>query len=286
MSFIRWSLVVFALLLLAACAGSPLAAAPTPEPSCAEQSAPFISQVQPLVQEWTDAATLAGQTPRVALAPQIDKLQEIRRRAQALEAPACAMPAKQHLVDSMDFSIKGFLAFLGQQSDSATSKLFTQATDNLTAFTNDIQHIQAGEVLTPMEPTFINGLGVTANAIQQAYTGVPFKEDTTTNGRARLWGTPHDVPASIEVFGPKDNIDQLVITAAPRNEDQVAAVKQHMQTAVTTALPDWKDGTQWVASIIDAKQPTASQTTRGRTVTLSYDPSAGSTVYRLIIKVQ
>ncbi len=275
---------VVALILLAGCTGSPLAAAPTPEPSCAEQSAPFISQVQPLVQEWSDAATLAGQTPRVALAPQIDKLQEIRRRAQALQSPACAMPAKQHLVDSMDFSIKGFLAFLGQQPRS--DKLLTQASDNMTAFATDVQHIQAGEPLTPMQPTFIDGLGVSLATIQQAYPGVTF-EAAISDGNAIARGRTDDAPVFIDVAGTKDNAARVVLTISPLDRaGQGETVKQYMQTAVTTTLPDWNEGAQWVASQVDAQQPTAQYTTRGRAITYSYDPHGNGATYRLIIDVQ
>lgn len=267
MSFIRWSLVVFALLLLAACAGSPLAAAPTPEPSCAEQSAPFISQVQPLVQEWTDAATLAGQTPRVALAPQIDKLQEIRRRAQALEAPACAMPAKQHLDASMNASIKASLAFLGQQGDSRVVGLDAVAKDELVAFTAALTILQDPKAAPlPATKVYIDGLGVSREPFQtqfgKTYT---FQERTLNTGEAALTGTNGD--NIVELLGPATNIRAVTYNASLGRGANWKDVQNEAYTVLKLALPDWPDLDAWWNTVYKgANATTQTKVVNGRVV--------------------
>ena len=129
------------LLLLTACA-TPFAAAPT----CAEQAKEGLSSLQSIAREWDDAYKLASQTPRASLSGQIATLQSIRRKAQDLPLPECASLAKTALVDSMDSSINGFIAFLGQKPESEVNALFTKANTSMTAFGNAIVSLSATPV--------------------------------------------------------------------------------------------------------------------------------------------
>jgi len=119
-------------------------AAPTVDPhvGCADEAAPFLTDVQKLADEWDDANTLAGSTPRASLPPQIDKLQALRRQTKALEAPECAFLVKQRLIDSMDNTINGYIAFLAQKPDSDVSKLFDQASRSLADFFREVQALK------------------------------------------------------------------------------------------------------------------------------------------------
>lgn len=107
-------------------------------PSCPQQAAPFLASVQKLAGEWDDANKLASSTPRMSLPPQVSTLQGLRRRAQDLEAPECAFLVKQRLIDSMDNTINGYIAFLAQKPDSEVNKLFEQAGKSLDAFGKEI----------------------------------------------------------------------------------------------------------------------------------------------------
>lgn len=98
-----------------------------PTPSCVQESVAFVAQVEPLAREWDDANKLADSTPRASLPGQIDKLQAIRRRVQDMQAPDCAFPTRKHLIDAMDNTINGYIAFLGQKPDTAVTVYFTQA---------------------------------------------------------------------------------------------------------------------------------------------------------------
>jgi hypothetical protein len=93
---------------------------------CRDQAATFLLEASTQARTWDDANDLASQTPQRSLAPQIRGLQALRRRAQDLDAPACAVAIKQRLVESMDNTIDGYIAFLGRQ-DTTAQQYFGQA---------------------------------------------------------------------------------------------------------------------------------------------------------------
>lgn len=134
-------IVVLALYALVAC-GNPLAA----EPTCQEQAAPALAQIQSAAREWDDANALAGQTPRSALAQQIESLQAARRKVQDITIPDCAAAVKQALVDSMDATIAGYIAFLGQKPDSTVQASFKTANDKMVLFGQEIVKLSATPV--------------------------------------------------------------------------------------------------------------------------------------------
>ncbi len=136
--------------LLVAC-GNPLAAAPTPSPTptCQQQAAPFLAEMQSIAREWDDANALAGQTPRSALAQQIESLQTVRRKAEDVQAPDCAAAVKTALVGSMEATIQGFIAFLGQSPDTEVSAAFTVATDKMKAFNDALMVVNGIPLPTP-----------------------------------------------------------------------------------------------------------------------------------------
>jgi xanthine dehydrogenase iron-sulfur cluster and FAD-binding subunit A len=131
----RYVLLIVLALALTACSA--------PGQSCAEQSATFLEQIQPLAREWDDATKLAGSTPRASLSAQIGSLQGIRRRAQELTAPACAKPAQDKLIASMDTTIQTFLDFLAQKPDATVTAGFTEAGKLMGEFSAELVKIQS-----------------------------------------------------------------------------------------------------------------------------------------------
>lgn len=122
--------LVLSLVSLVGCAG---VSAPW---SCKSQMQPFSQTMQPLWTEWSDAVTLAGQTPRMALAGQIANLQSIRRKADAVEVAECGKEIKAHYLASMDATLEGFLGFLGQESEASQVESFTRAKTEIDAATD------------------------------------------------------------------------------------------------------------------------------------------------------
>lgn len=124
-----------------AAAGTPAPPTPTPDP-CFGALPNFFDRIEPMAREWDDANKLAGQTSRISLAPQIAALQRLRRQAQDLAVPDCATAAKNHLVDSMDLTIEGYLAFMGQKDDATVSLEFKMANNALQAFENELDRLK------------------------------------------------------------------------------------------------------------------------------------------------
>lgn len=132
---VKWAILF--LLLLASC-GNPLVA-----PTCAEQSTEALAQVQSAAREWDDANKLAGQTPRASLAVQIAALQAVRRKVQDITVPACANAMKSALIASMDASIEGYVAFLGQKSDGLVQNSFKTANEKMDVFGQEVIKLSA-----------------------------------------------------------------------------------------------------------------------------------------------
>ena len=124
-------------LLLSACA------VPFVGATCAEQAKEPLAAIQSAAREWDDANKVAGQTPRSALAVQIAALQAVRRKVQDVQVPDCANAAKTALVQSMDASIDGYVAFLGQKSDGAVQNAFKLANDKMTLFGQEVIKLSA-----------------------------------------------------------------------------------------------------------------------------------------------
>lgn len=114
--------------------------------SCADQSAEFFNQIEPLARRWDDANKLANQTPRNQLAGQIANLQAIRRDVQDLKPPECSKAAQTALVGTMDATIQGYVDFLAQKSDSTVAASFKLASTQMDAY---VMALAAAKGLAP-----------------------------------------------------------------------------------------------------------------------------------------
>lgn len=128
---LKW-LIIAAAVLLIGCAS------PFTVQTCAEQSAEAFTKIQSAAREWDDANKLAGQTPRSALAVQIAALQAVRRKVEDIQTPECAAAMKRALIASMDASIEGYVAFLGQKADSTVQASFKTANDKMAEFSQEV----------------------------------------------------------------------------------------------------------------------------------------------------
>ena len=130
------------------------AATLTPAPTATPAPTPTITPIPPcttndgkkvydllvqFAQEWDDAAQLVNNTPRTTLAPQIARMQEVRRKVQAQAWPRCGQAAYTLLVEAMDQTIDGAIAFLGQRPNYAAQIQAGNAT--FAAFFAELQRI-------------------------------------------------------------------------------------------------------------------------------------------------
>lgn len=74
-------------------------------------------ELRTAIDKFEDDLLVASSTSRIALASQINRLQEDAREFRNIEVPRCMDPVKIDLVNGADDYIKAFVLFQGQESD-------------------------------------------------------------------------------------------------------------------------------------------------------------------------
>lgn len=120
---------------------------------CRSVSPQFSEIMTPIAEEWDDAVKLTGKTARMALPNQISSLQAIRRKANDVDAPDCLKTAKASLIKSMDSTIEGFLAFMGQESETTVNKHLTTAATAMKDYQDQLIMATSGVDMNAPKPT-------------------------------------------------------------------------------------------------------------------------------------
>ena len=105
----------------------------------------FVAEVESLLDDWDDAHAVASSTSRIALGPAVAEMQKIRRKAADLEAPKCAEPAKEALLQYMDSVIAGYLAFMSDEPDSTIAEHFEKAQTEMSVFLLEFVKLKFGD---------------------------------------------------------------------------------------------------------------------------------------------
>lgn len=92
-------------------------------------------------QIYDDAYNIAASTARISLAQPVAELQKILRDTERIEVPACMDTVKNELVLSIDAAVKGFLAFMQEESDSSVSNLMNLSTDHMGNFNDEMDKV-------------------------------------------------------------------------------------------------------------------------------------------------
>lgn len=212
-------LFAFVLLFLAACGSAPLAVTPTSQPAstptltCTDHAGPFKT----LAKQWDDANTLASQSPRMSLAPQIAELQKIRRDTEALTASECTKGAQTALVQSVDATIEGYLAFLGQQPDTTVQIHFASAQNAMLEYQDELLKASG---ITPPPRTLLPLIPPTMTPLP-----VPTIAPTTTYQPTLIFST-QSVPVGegVEIRGegwPPRQYVEILLGRADENRRQL-----------------------------------------------------------------
>lgn len=112
---------------------------------CSEQAKEYIKEAEELFDDWDDANRLAGTTSRIALSPVIARLQEIRREASNLQVPECAEKVNDVLLDYMDKTIDGYIAFMSKEDDDKVNDIFDEAGLLLDRFMEEFIALEYGK---------------------------------------------------------------------------------------------------------------------------------------------
>lgn len=106
--------------------------APIVDRECQLLTNEYINKVSPLLTEFSDTVKIANSTPRIALPPLVQDLQQIRRNISNIPVPRCATNAASLLVKSLDEIINSIVSFLGDESRSKISRQFDQGVLDMT----------------------------------------------------------------------------------------------------------------------------------------------------------
>jgi hypothetical protein len=110
---------------------------------CRDQAAGYLQLIETTLTEWDDAVKIANNTARGSLSPAIADLQAIRRKLNQTTVPGCTGLAHQYLIQHMDSTIEGFLAFMRDDPDSKVTQKFNDADKSLGYFLDEIDRIRS-----------------------------------------------------------------------------------------------------------------------------------------------
>jgi hypothetical protein len=145
-----------------------------------------LKEISDIMNRWEDAESIASITSRVSLSGPVADLQAIKRDAEKLTMPGCMTPVKEKLTHAMEYSIKGYLAFMQEATDSAVGIYFDQAGSDMAELADLIIVIKAcapncNDITKPRELSFVDQM--TPLPSQNAFftkTPIPSKTPTTT----------------------------------------------------------------------------------------------------------
>ena len=116
---------------------------PPPEVLCIDLAEDFLDESGELFDRWFDAIEIADSTPRMSLAGPVGELQAIRREAENLDYPNCAVRVRRLLISVMDHSIEGYLLFMRDEAESRITAEFTQASNAAEGYVEAIGDLRA-----------------------------------------------------------------------------------------------------------------------------------------------
>ena len=91
----------------------------------------YLDAASPLLDEWSDCFDRAASTSRIALSSVIGELQAIRREYSALPVPEPCTNMHTNVINSMNYSIEGFFAFMEDKNEAEITSIFKLANHSL-----------------------------------------------------------------------------------------------------------------------------------------------------------
>ena len=155
--------ITFAVVLLTACGAkattppvdvattTPVPVTVTPDPCSKENLPNEVTKVNSLMREFDDYSKLASSTPQGQLIQVIPPMQEIRRRAEDQNAPACLAGLKTLQVNHMNMVIETLMAFMSNPKSEDIGTGITQARELHLKYDTEIARL-LGLTLVPSTP--------------------------------------------------------------------------------------------------------------------------------------
>ena len=125
----RLTILLIAFLLVSCSIPTPMQIAASAEEFCDDNEIyDFYDPFLVLLQEYYDQTPVTAAAPKISMADQIGRLQEIRRNVEGLSTNQCTIKLQSALINAMNNSINGFLALLSGEPDSVQETFFSEGT--------------------------------------------------------------------------------------------------------------------------------------------------------------
>lgn len=119
---------------------------------CQKSAVTYETDMRPILLEWEDQVKLADSTGRGNLPPQIQALQSIKRKAEAVTVPPCALKAHENLTMGMNKITDGYIGFMSQGPEATYKGNFIAGFAHIETYKLEIQ--KAMTLPTPVpDPT-------------------------------------------------------------------------------------------------------------------------------------
>lgn len=89
------------------------------------------------------------------------------------------------------------------------------------------------------------GLGVSRDAVEDAFGDFDFEDAPLKDGRDRLMGDSPGESATLELIGEKDNLEEVALLMTVSSTGGNSEVLRYSRPFITTVLPDWQGGVDW-----------------------------------------
>ena len=142
--------VIIALaVVLAGCTLVPAALQPTPTPACQAEVSAYLDKMRPLVGKFSDTTKLANSTARIALAPIVRDMQQIRRDMIDIPSPQCAKPAVLLISEGTDLIVNNYIRFIAKEDEKSIAHDMAMGADKFTDGMAQLTALAAGAKETP-----------------------------------------------------------------------------------------------------------------------------------------
>jgi hypothetical protein len=200
--------------------------------ACITDAQDYGAEMKPITLEWDDALKLATQTSRGQLADQIAALQAIKRKADAITVPECAVIAHEHLVKSMNASIDSLLDFMSQKDELLVAAKIEEATNEMAAYKSELEIATSAPLATAVPPGTPVPTRVVVAIPDDALPGILWTEGDLEGMTVK----PIDAIANpfkggvtsyaYRVFDKGSSVGVLTVTAFNTPADALAAVQK------------------------------------------------------------
>lgn len=114
-----------------------------------KQREEIIAKLNPLIDDWDDANSLASSTSRINLAVPVSNLQSVQKQIRNLDSPKCAKPVIDQALDMTEETINIYLLFMQDEEDFVVNSKLSNVRGSQSLFIKYYSRLNKGESTEP-----------------------------------------------------------------------------------------------------------------------------------------